>query len=234
MKKTVCLLACLVLVAWLLFGPADPRGPGEAPAAGRGGLAPLTVDRNAPTLGDSLPEEKPARKKAGPRGGGADSAEAPEARGGKSPAADNSACYVCHANYDGETLVKQHVRANVGCVKCHGESEAHRNDEDNITPPDIIYPAQRIEALCLKCHETHDAPAKKVLAAWLKRCPAKENPEELVCTDCHGEHRLKFRTVWWDKNTRQLVSRKGQRVKYAPDYTKKPAPSRAAGKDGKP
>ncbi len=138
------------------------------------------------------------------------------------PVADNMACHVCHTTYEEETLAIVHAKANVGCVKCHGPSIAHRNDEDNITPPDIIFASDRIDAACVKCHETHNAPAKKVLATWQKRCPAKENPEQLVCTDCHGEHRMKFRTVLWDKKTRKLVNRQGDHVKYAPDYTKKP------------
>ena len=47
------------------------------------------------------------------------------------------------------------------CVKCHGQSIEHRNDEDNITPPDTIFPGRRINASCEKCHEGHDvAPAK--------------------------------------------------------------------------
>ena len=168
-----------------------------------GGLPPLKVDTNAPLLLDSpVPKEK--------------------LKPAKGPVADNSACHVCHTNYEEDTLAVQHARANVGCVKCHGLSLAHRNDEDNITPPDTMYAADVIEPACLQCHETHDAPAKKVLARWKERCPAKENPEDLVCTDCHGEHRLKFRTVWWDKKTGKLANRKGERIKVAPDYTKKP------------
>jgi predicted CXXCH cytochrome family protein len=162
----------------------------------------LMVDKDAPLLLDSAPpkEKQPA----------------------KGPVADNGACHVCHTNYEHESLALEHARENVGCVKCHGESIAHRNDEDNITPPDIMFPADAIETGCLKCHETHDAPAKKVLARWQERCPAKENPSDLVCTDCHGEHRMRFRTVWWDKKTGKLARTKGERIKYNPDYTKKP------------
>ncbi len=52
-------------------------------------------------------------------------------------------------------------------------------------------------------------PAQKVIARLLERCPEKTNPAALVCTDCHGEHRLKVRTVVWDKETRKLLSGKG-------------------------
>ena len=137
--------------------------------------------------------------------------------------ADNSPCYVCHVNYEEEEFVTSHAGENVGCVDCHGQSYAHRDDEDNITPPDVLYGADAIAPSCGKCHDTHDAPAAKVIARWQERCPAKENPADLVCTDCHGQHRLRFRTVWWDKKTRELVIRgENERVKYAPDLTKKP------------
>jgi len=135
--------------------------------------------------------------------------------------ADNSPCYVCHANYDSEELVLAHAKQNIGCVKCHGDSYAHRNDEDNITPPDILYAEEMIGKACRECHETHDAPAVEVIARWQERCPAKEDPKTIVCTDCHGKHRLKFRTVWWDKKTRELVVREEGTVKYNPDYSKK-------------
>ncbi len=134
--------------------------------------------------------------------------------------ADNSACYVCHDNYDGEPLALIHAKEDYGCIECHGPSYDHRNDEDNITPPDVMYAAEDIAEKCAECHDTHNAPATKVLARWQKRCPAKTNPAELVCTDCHGRHRLKFRTTWWDKKTRELVIRGDERVKFARDLTK--------------
>jgi len=119
--------------------------------------------------------------------------------------ADNSACYVCHGNYDGEPLALIHAKEDVGCVECHGESTDHRNDEDNITPPDVMYPADEIDEKCEECHDTHDVPAVKVIARWQKRCPSKTDAGQLVCTDCHGQHRLKNRTVRWDKKTRKLI-----------------------------
>ena len=69
-----------------------------------------------------------------------------------------------------------------------------------------MYAAADIDRACDKCHETHNAPARKVLARWQEKFPAKTNPGELVCTDCHGEHRLKFRSYWWDKKTREFVA----------------------------
>lgn len=183
--------------------PSGAKRAGAKPSA----LPPLKVDRGAPLLLDSPPSEAKSSGKKKPVTG---------------PVADNMACHVCHTTYEEESLAVVHAKANVGCVKCHGPSIAHRNDEDNITPPDIMFAADQIDAACVKCHETHDAPAKKVLATWHKRCPAKENPDQLVCTDCHGEHRMRFRSIWWDKKTRKLANRQGEGVKYAPDYTKKP------------
>ena len=75
---------------------AEPEGDGPPP---------LVIDRSAPLLLDE--PETP------------DPFDAP-----KGPVADNQACYVCHTNYEEEPLVKWHAEANVGCIKCHGASEA--------------------------------------------------------------------------------------------------------------
>ncbi len=183
-------LAALIGVAGI-FGGRGAGGPleaGEPKTQKAAALPALEVDKGAPLLLDSLPEAKP------------------EKTPGEGPVADNGACYCCHRNYEEELMVQQHAKANVGCVKCHGESVAHRNDEDNITPPDMIYAADQIEKNCEKCHDSHDAPAKKVIAAWQEKCPAKTHVEDLLCTDCHGDHRLKVRTVRWDKHTRKLIA----------------------------
>lgn len=136
---------------------------------------------------------------------------------------DNQACYVCHGNYDGEELVVMHGKDEVGCIDCHGESHAHRGDEDNITPPDKMYAPEGVDPMCAECHEEHDVAAAKVITRWQERCPAKSDPRTIICTDCHGSHRLKFRTVWWDKKTGKLIVRKkGQRIKLSPDPAMKP------------
>jgi hypothetical protein len=126
-------------------------------------------------------------------------------------AAENAACFVCHANYRAEPLAGWHAEANIGCVACHGKSYAHRNDENNTTPPDIMYPVDKIDRSCRKCHATHDVPPEKVVIIWLQRHPNKTHPETIICTDCHGDHRLKLRSVQWDKRTGKLRrSNKGQ------------------------
>lgn len=122
--------------------------------------------------------------------------------------ADNEACYVCHANYMEEALVVVHGLKGIGCVKCHGQSVDHRNDEDNVTPPDKMFTLEQVDRRCGKCHKEHDAPAQKVIARWLKRCPEKKNVDKIACTDCHFQHRLPFRTVEWNKETGELLIRK--------------------------
>jgi hypothetical protein len=145
--------------------------------------------------------------------------------------ADNEACFCCHTNYREEPMAVSHANAKVGCIQCHGESTAHRNDEDNITPPDTMYAAADIEKNCAKCHDEHTAPAAKVIARWQEKCPARTNPKDLLCTDCHGEHRLRFRSVWWDKKTGKLGERaKGERTRMNPDLTKVPGEKPAAAK----
>jgi formate-dependent nitrite reductase cytochrome c552 subunit len=160
------------------------------------GPPPLKIDKGAPLLLDE--GEKPKAEK--PK---ADDKPA-------SPVADNQACHVCHTNYEEEPMAVSHAKQNVGCVKCHGQSLEHRNDEDNITPPEIIYPTRKIDANCRQCHEEHDVAPSKVVARWQEQCARRLDPKLVVCTDCHGEHRLKLRTVRWDKETRKLMPHKAK------------------------
>ncbi len=113
--------------------------------------------------------------------------------------ADNSRCHVCHLNFAAEKLAVIHALADISCEDCHGESDAHCGDEDNITPPEIMYPAEKINPSCLRCHGetiTKSKQHKEVLADTLKK----------NCTDCHGKHRMSHRTRKWDKETGELLS----------------------------
>jgi len=127
------------------------------------------------------------------------------AESGKKASADNSACFVCHSNYEEEFLAVRHAEEGIGCTDCHGESMDHADDEDNITPPDVLYARNDIEKLCRQCHDSHDVPPGKVIALWRKRALDRIAPASPVCTDCHGEHRLNVRTVRWNKKTRELL-----------------------------
>ncbi len=118
--------------------------------------------------------------------------------------ADNSPCFVCHANYSEESFAVEHAANDVGCVECHGKSFAHRNDENNTTPPGHMYPPDAIASLCAKCHHGHNVDPKKVIARWQKKGIDKDTAA-IVCTDCHGNHRLNVRTVRWNKKTGKLL-----------------------------
>ena len=166
----------------------------SAPAAGdkaesAGGPPPLVVDSDAPLLLDEPTEEQRV-----------------SAVTATQAAVENEACFVCHANYSSESLASRHAEANVGCAGCHGQSFAHRNDENNTTPPETMYSTDKIDSFCQGCHKSHDVPPGKVAALWSKRNPDKTDPDKIVCTDCHGNHRMKVRTVIWDKKTGKLLS----------------------------
>jgi formate-dependent nitrite reductase cytochrome c552 subunit len=166
---------------------------------------PLVVDKNAPLLLDEPGENEKVTTDAGVK---------------------NATCYVCHANYTEEPLAQWHAKANISCADCHGESIAHENDENHLTPPDKMYPASEIDGACLKCHATHDVqpaevvrrwqqhtgdkktdvlckqcheghdvPAAAVVRKWQKQSGQNVYEKPIVCTDCHGEHRLKMRSV---------------------------------------
>ena len=168
-------------------------------------LPALVVDKNAPLLLDETSESEKVNTEA---------------------EAKNATCYVCHANYGEESLAQSHAKNNIGCTNCHGESIAHKNDENHLTPPDRMYAADTIDQACQhchtghdvqpmevvrrwrqhiddtksdirceKCHESHDVPAVDVIRKWQKQTGQKIEEKPIVCTDCHGEHRLKTRSV---------------------------------------
>jgi hypothetical protein len=51
-----------------------------------------------------------------------------------------------------------------------------------------MYPAQKINSSCKSCHPD-----------------ATLGGDKKYCTDCHGEHRLSYRTRKWDKSTGELI-----------------------------
>jgi hypothetical protein len=169
----------------------------QAPAVAAGSQAseritppPLVIDKDAPLL---LDEASATDKAASP----ADAALQ----------ANNAACFVCHANFKDESLAETHTQAKLGCIACHGKSYAHRNDENNTTPPEKMYPAESIDSACQECHPSHDVPAAKVVILGIQRGLNQSDPKTIVCTACHGHHRLAQRTVRWDKKTGKLLPR---------------------------
>ena len=125
-------------------------------------------------------------------------------------AADNSFCYVCHANYEGEKLVKVHEAEGVGCETCHGMSDKHSQDEDSLVPPDVIFAPAKVASYCGQCHEKRDLldgdeSHEKFFAGQVE-------PEK-TCTSCHDmKHTLKVRTRRWDKETRKIEWYDGVRM----------------------
>jgi hypothetical protein len=132
------------------------------------------------------------------------------------PLGPNAACYVCHMTFVDEELALTHLAVDITCADCHGASEGHANDEDiGATPPDIVIKGPAINQSCRNCHKRHDVAPEEVIARWLARqkqaqaqakpksppapakAPAKaakpaakRQPPVIVCTDCHGQHRV--------------------------------------------
>jgi hypothetical protein len=166
----------------------EPRGDNGA-QGGEGPEAEEKVDQADP--GEEPPllllDEEPPLLLEGGNGGSAVSA---------GPVADNSRCHHCHLNYVDEEIATVHARANIGCADCHGNCDEHIADESwasggNGTPPEIMYPPEKVNPCCLKCH-----PKDKLDKAKHESFLAGKT-EEKVCTDCHGDHRLKERKCKW-------------------------------------
>ena len=113
------------------------------------------------------------------------------------PMADNSRCHVCHINYVNEDIAVVHARNGISCADCHGQSDAHIDDESwasggNGTAPEIMYLPEKINPFCMGCH-----PENKINPVPHKDALAGKLPDTKYCTDCHGEHRLANRRCKW-------------------------------------
>jgi len=113
---------------------------------------------------------------------------------------DNSRCHVCHINFAFDDLAVNHGEVNVGCETCHGPSDAHCSDEDNIIPPDIMWPLASLNSKCMECHEQAKLPEEEHAELF-----ADASEKVKVCTDCHGDHRLPHRTRRWNRETGELI-----------------------------
>jgi hypothetical protein len=223
--KLLMLLICLIAVFLSCMPGTDSETVDvkvntvtEEETQDTGGLPPLVIGTSSPLLLDEPTDGEKALAGAAAKA-----------------ARENAACFVCHANYQNEFLANSHARANISCFNCHGESSAHQNDENNITAPEILYSADKIDPFCRGCHKTHDISPRDIIADWMKKKAEKKNtscegchqsndippgkvvarwkdvaldktdPGQIVCTDCHGDHRMKVRTVIWDKKTGKLL-----------------------------
>jgi hypothetical protein len=115
--------------------------------------------------------------------------------GGGEDMSINIRCHACHYNFSEEEIAGTHARMGIGCEDCHGSCDAHCDDEDNITPPDVMFAPEQIAPFCLGCHgeELLELPVHK----------AARNGK--VCTQCHGDHRMNHRTRDWDPYTGELI-----------------------------
>ena len=124
----------------------------------------------------------------------------------------NQFCAACHYAFGDEEMARTHEMASIGCERCHGESERHRSDENNITPPEIMYPKDKINPTCMMCHPRHEikhvASHKPLLAGAKTIFDSDESDnEQLYCTTCHAkEHRINVRTIRWNKATGELLN----------------------------
>jgi len=130
----------------------------------------------------------------------------------------NPFCRACHLDFDEEELALDHELGGIGCERCHGESERHRSDEDNVTPPEIMYPKAKINPTCMMCHPRHEiqeiedhepllAGAETIFDEDFEASTSGAAEAKPYCTDCHGkEHRMKVRIVRWNKATGELIN----------------------------
>jgi len=193
-KRSLCVLAALVLVAGCR--PAEAPVPEKAPKPASGAKEaahPVSIVGTELLLLDG-PSEPVLQD--GPKGIKNPLAPA------KGPPADNGRCHVCHVNFSDERLAVGHARANIGCEKCHGPSDAHCGDEGNVTAPTTLYAKADVDKSCKVCH-----PDDRLIEG-AKSCPVvvvddAKGPK--YCTDCHGRHRMERRTVRWDTKTGKLL-----------------------------
>ena len=97
----------------------------------------------------------------------------------------NRRCLECHTDFEKEELSKTHRKKGIGCVRCHGASQAHADDETGATKPDATFRTSTIRVFCLTCH----SPAEHRKESQHRAEDAKPNPaDRRTCTGCHGEH----------------------------------------------
>ena len=126
----------------------------------------------------------------------------------------NQFCSACHYAFAEEELARNHAAAGIGCERCHGESERHRSDEDNVTPPEIMYPRAKIMPMCMMCHPRHEISHVKNherLLAGAKTVfdsDSQNDDSQITCTTCHAKkHRINVRTTRWDKATGEVLKK---------------------------
>jgi len=127
----------------------------------------------------------------------------------------NPFCKACHLDFDEEEMALNHEIVGIGCERCHGESLRHRSDEANVTPPQLMYTKERINPTCMMCHPRHEIRHVEdhgpILEAGLSVFESEEvagddEHTKKYCIDCHGvHHRMKVRTIRWNKATGEVI-----------------------------
>lgn len=102
---------------------------------------------------------------------------------------------VSHELHTGRARRNPRSREN-GCAQCHGESDAHIDDESwasggEGTVPDKIYTPQKVNEFCMECHDGD------TLTDANHASLAAEKSQKSRCTDCHGAHMLANRVTKW-------------------------------------
>ncbi|MHC4181218.1 MAG: hypothetical protein ACYSWU_27285 [Planctomycetota bacterium] len=206
--RRLLLVFVLATAAAVVTTACRQQQPGQQQPQPRGGQQP--DEERSPAVG--LRNEGAEDPKADPGGDGADPDEGPlllldeeplllldeddESPPPTGPMADNSRCHHCHLNYVEEEIAVVHARANIGCADCHGNCDEHIADESwasggNGTPPEIMYPREKVNPCCLNCH-----PREKIETTEHEAFLAG-TAKEKYCTDCHGDHRLTERKCKW-------------------------------------
>ena len=98
----------------------------------------------------------------------------------------NKRCTECHLDFIDEALTLTHQEAGVACVRCHGDSQAHREDEVRATKADVTFRGSAMQVCCLTCHD----PARHGALAAHATDAARQPSKRRACTQCHGEHKL--------------------------------------------
>jgi hypothetical protein len=112
----------------------------------------------------------------------------------QSEPAVNSLCYVCHIDLQTEFIAATHLKHDIGCDNCHGETTNHMHDEMLMTKPDVLIGRTEVKDLCRKCHQSHKEPTS--VETFRKKWQGRRRPNgrvinnESICTDCHGTHNI--------------------------------------------
>jgi hypothetical protein len=110
----------------------------------------------------------------------------PVSSGATAAAKANARCTECHLDFLEEGLTLTHQRAGVPCVRCHGHSQPHIDDEVRKTKADVTFRGPAMKVFCLTCHDPRDHHSQADHAANATLPPARRK----ACTQCHGEHEL--------------------------------------------